>query len=37
VLDGFGLHIPVWLSPLVTFGVVGFFYVKSVRALPAAG
>lgn len=37
VLDGFGLHIPVWLSPLVTFGVVGFFYFKSVKALPASG
>jgi hypothetical protein len=37
VLDGFGFNIPVWLSPLVTFGVVGFFYVKSVRAMPAAG
>jgi len=37
VLDGFGFHIPVWLSPLVTFGVVGFFYFKSVRAMPAAG
>lgn len=37
VLDGFGFHIPVWLSPLVTFGVVGFFYFKSVKAMPAAG
>ncbi len=37
VLDGFGANIPVWLSPLVTFGVVGFFYFKSVRAMPAAG
>jgi hypothetical protein len=37
VLDGFGLTIPVWLSPLVTFGVVGFFYLKSVKAIAAAG
>jgi hypothetical protein len=37
VLDGFGANIPVWLSPLVTFGVVGFFYFKSVKAMPAAG
>ncbi len=37
VLDGFGFNIPVWVSPLVTFGVVGFFYFKSVRAMPAAG
>jgi hypothetical protein len=36
VLDGFGLVVPVWLSPLVTFGVVGFFYFKSVRAMPIA-
>jgi hypothetical protein len=36
VLDGFGFNIPVWLSPLVTFGVVGFFYFKSVKAMPAA-
>jgi hypothetical protein len=35
VLDSFGLPIPVWLSPLVTFGVVGFFYLKSVKAMPA--
>ena len=35
VLDSFGFHIPAWLSPLVTFGVVGFFYFKSVRAMPA--
>jgi hypothetical protein len=37
VLDGFGFIIPVWLSPLVTFGVVGFFYFKSIRAMPPAG
>jgi len=36
VLDGFGFNIPVWLSPLVTFSVVGFFYFKSVKAMPAA-
>ncbi|HUU75621.1 MAG TPA: DUF475 domain-containing protein [Methanoregulaceae archaeon] len=34
VLDAFGFHIPTWLSPIVTFGVVGFFYMKSVKALP---
>ena len=31
VLDGFSFHIPVWVSPLITFGVVGFFFFKSVR------
>jgi uncharacterized protein len=28
--DGFGLHIPEWVSPLVTFTVVGFFFLRSV-------
>jgi hypothetical protein len=37
VLDGFGFNIPVWLSPLATFSVVGFFYFKSVKAMPASG
>ncbi|KQC08240.1 MAG: hypothetical protein APR55_11915 [Methanolinea sp. SDB] len=32
VLDAFGHHIPSWLSPLITFGVVGFFFAKSVKA-----
>jgi hypothetical protein len=36
VLDGFGFNIPVWLSPLATFSVVGFFYFKSVKAMPEA-
>jgi hypothetical protein len=31
LLDSFGFHIPPWLSPLITFGVVGFFFYKSVR------
>jgi hypothetical protein len=31
VLDSFGFHIPNWVSPLITFGVVGFFFFKSVR------
>lgn len=30
VLDGFGAHIPSYLSPVVTFGVVGFFFLKSL-------
>jgi hypothetical protein len=29
VLDAFGYHIPPWLSPLATFGVVGYFFYKS--------
>jgi hypothetical protein len=26
ILDSFGFHIPSWLSPVVTFGVVGYFF-----------
>ncbi len=32
ISDAFGYHIPAWLSPLATFGIVGFFFVKSIRA-----
>jgi hypothetical protein len=27
--DAFGIHIPSWVSPVVTFGSVGYFFVKS--------
>jgi hypothetical protein len=27
--DGFGMHIPEWLSPICTFAIVGFFFFKS--------
>jgi hypothetical protein len=33
LLHAFGVHIPEWLSPVVTFGVIGYFYWRSVRAL----
>jgi len=33
ILDSFGFHIPHWLSPLVTFGAVGYFLFKSRRAM----
>ncbi|MDO8667602.1 MAG: DUF475 domain-containing protein [bacterium] len=29
LLDSFGVHIPSWLSPIATFGVVGYFFYKS--------
>ncbi len=29
VLDSFGYNIPQWVSPIITFGVVGFFFFKS--------
>ena len=32
-LDSFGFHIPSWVSPVITFGVVGFFFLKSRRAM----
>jgi hypothetical protein len=31
LLDSFGFHIPSWLSPVITFGIVGYFLYKSVR------
>jgi len=33
LLESFGYHIPHWLSPVVTFGVVGYFFLKSKEAL----
>ncbi len=34
LIDGFGHHIPQWVSPTTTFLVIGWFYLKSVRAIP---
>jgi uncharacterized protein len=34
IMDGFGVHVPFWISPVITFGVVGFFLVKSIREIP---
>lgn len=28
-LDSFGYHVPFWLSPLITFIIVGYFYKRS--------
>lgn len=33
VLDAFGMHIPHWVSPAATFGVVGYFFLKSRKVL----
>ncbi len=30
--DAFGFHIPEWVSPLLTFGIVAFFFLKSKKA-----
>ena len=31
LLDSFAYHIPSWLSPLITFGVVGYFFYRSKK------
>lgn len=33
LLDSFGFEIPAWLSPVVTFAVIGFFFYKSIAEL----
>ncbi|MDP3940892.1 MAG: DUF475 domain-containing protein, partial [bacterium] len=33
LLDAFGAHIPEWFSPIITFGVVFYFFLKSRRQL----
>jgi len=35
VLESFSLHIPHWLSPAATFGIVAYFFLKSKKALNA--
>lgn len=32
LLDSFGVHVPAWASPVITFGIVSFFFLKSRRA-----
>jgi len=32
--DAFGIHVPEWVSPLLTFATVGFFFAKSKKLLP---
>jgi hypothetical protein len=34
IADGFGFHIPAWVSPVITFATVGYFFYKS-RIEPA--
>jgi hypothetical protein len=33
IADAFGAHIPYFISPFITFGVVGFFFYKSYKDL----
>ena len=35
VTDGFGVHIPALVSPVITFMIIGYFFIKSKRALQA--
>ncbi len=32
ITDSFGIHVPSWFSPAVTFIIVGFFFAKSKQA-----
>jgi len=36
LLDSFGFHIPSWLSPVVTFAVIGYFFLKSRNRMSGA-
>jgi hypothetical protein len=36
-MDSFDVHIPFWVSPVITFGVVGFFLIKSIREITPDG
>jgi len=36
ILDGFGAQIPEYVSPIITFGIVGYFLYRSIRAGPPA-
>ncbi|MBI4009858.1 MAG: DUF475 domain-containing protein [Candidatus Aenigmarchaeota archaeon] len=33
VLHSFGAHIPEWISPVLTFGIIGYFFWKSVKEI----
>lgn len=33
ILDAFGVHIPTYVSPLITFGVIGYFIYKSKKEI----
>ena len=35
MLDAFGVHVPTWVSPVITFALVGFFLWKSMRFIGA--
>ncbi len=33
LLDSFGMHIPAWFTPVLTFTIIGYFFWKSLREL----
>ncbi|HLC45138.1 MAG: hypothetical protein A2722_01005 [Candidatus Doudnabacteria bacterium RIFCSPHIGHO2_01_FULL_50_11] len=33
LIDGFGFHIPQWVSPVTTFVVIAYFFLKSVATI----
>lgn len=33
VADGFGVHVPAWFSPVITFAVLGYFFYRSKKEL----
>ncbi len=33
IAEGFGVHVPEWLAPVLTFLIIGYFFQKSRRAL----
>jgi hypothetical protein len=35
LLDSFGAHIPHWISPVMTFAVIGYFFWKSKQEIAA--
>lgn len=34
ILNSFGFHVDHWVSPVITFAIVGYFFFKSKAALP---
>ncbi len=37
IADSFGVHIPAWASPVLTFLILGYFFYRSKKALGVAG
>lgn len=33
LVDAFGIHVPSWISPVVTFAIIGYFFWKSRRSI----